>query len=146
MQRTASDLSARIVAGSPDAILYADRSGLIRLWNAAAERMFGYSPAEALGQSLDLIIPAGLRERHWDGWRRVLETGTSGYDSALLSVPAQHKSGRRISCEFSIVMIKDEVGRLNGFASIMRDVTSRWEREKELKARLAALEEQRNQL
>src|SRR5450631_4277802 len=86
-------LNSTIVAESCDAIMYSDRSGIIRLWNSGAERMFGYSAEEALGQSLDLIIPENLRGRHWDGYYRVMESGSSRYSSEMLSAPALRKDG-----------------------------------------------------
>ena len=133
-------LASYIVAASSDAIMFSDRDGIIRLWNSGAEKMFGFSSAEALGQSLDLIIPENLRGRHWDGYGRVMESGTSRYSTDLLSAPALKKDGTRISTEFSMVMVKDDAGRMLGVAAIIRDVTARWQREKELKERLKALE------
>jgi len=130
-----------IIDQAPDAILYADREGIIRLWNRGAELLFGYSAAEALGQSLDLIIPERLRGRHWDGYHRVMASGETRYGTDLLSVPAQHRDGRRLSCEFSIVMLKDKEGKVLGIASLMRDATARWQKEKEQLARIAELEQ-----
>ena len=139
---TASEerLAGTIVAASSDAIMFADRDGIIRLWNSGAEKMFGYSAEEALGQSLDLIIPDNLRGRHWDGYGRVMKDGSSRYSTDLLSAPALRKNGTRISTEFSMVMVKDDAGQMLGVAAIMRDVTARWQREKELKERLRILE------
>lgn len=134
-------ISRQILSQAPDAILFSDREGIIRLWNRGAELIFGFSAAEALGQSLDLIIPERLREVHWQGYRRVMTTGESRYGTKLLAVPALHKDGRELSCEFSIVMLKNSQGELSGIASIMRDVTERWQREKDLKKRLATLEQ-----
>ena len=88
-------LTGAIVAASSDAIMFADREGIIRLWNSGAEKMFGFSAAEALGQSLDLIIPENLRGRHWDGYGRVMESGSSRYSTDLLSTPALRKDGTR---------------------------------------------------
>lgn len=133
-------LVSSIVAASSDAIMFSDRKGIIRLWNSGAEKMFGFSSEEALGQSLDLIIPENLRGRHWDGYGRVMESGTSRYSTDLLSAPALRKDGTRISTEFSMVMVKDDAGRMLGVAAIIRDVTARWQREKELKERIKALE------
>lgn len=133
-------LYQQIIDQAPDAVLYADREGLIRLWNRGAELIFGYTPAEALGQSLDLIIPERLRGRHWEGYHRVMATGQSRYGTDLLSVPAQHKDGRQLSTAFSIVMVKDDAGEPLGVAAILRDVTGAWQREKELKERIAALQ------
>lgn len=135
-------LEHQIVVGSPDAILYAERDGLIRYWNAGAERIFGFSAAEALGQSLDIIVPERLRARHWEGWDHVLETGVTRYGSGdTLSVPATRKDGSTLSVDFTIQMVRDEGGRILGFAAILRDVTARVEREKVLKAKVRALEQ-----
>src|SRR5262249_28160193 len=107
--------------------------------NAGAERIFGYAAAEALGQSLDLIIPERLRARHWEGFRRVMQTGKSRYDAGdLLAVPAQRKGGTRISVEFTIVPLRDDAGRMLGMAAIRRDVTERFNELKALKEQLAA--------
>lgn len=129
-----------VLEQAPDAILFSDAEGFIRIWNRGAEMMFGYSAEEALGQSLDLIIPERLRNRHWEGYHQVMATGQTRYGKDLLSVPALHRSGQQLSCEFSIVMLKNEAGDLIGVGSIMRDVTARWAKEKELKERIAALE------
>lgn len=135
-------LEHQMVAGSPDAILYADRDGLIRYWNAGAERIFGFPAAEALGQSLDIIVPERLRARHWEGWDRVLETGVTRYGGGdTLSVPATRKDGSTLSVDFTIQMVRDEGGRILGFAAILRDVTARFEREKALKAKVRDLEQ-----
>jgi PAS domain S-box-containing protein len=131
-----------IVSASADAVVAADRSGIIRLWNPGAERIFGHRAGEAVGQSLDLIIPERLRTAHWEGWRRVVETGRSRYgDGDLLSVPAIRKDGERISVEFTIVPLKDETGGLVGMAALMRDVTKRFEEMKALRRQLAAAAE-----
>src|SRR3989339_98009 len=133
-------LCRRIVAESRDAIIFADREGLIRLWNVGAEAMFGYRAAEMEGQSLDRIIPEALRARHNEGFRRVMAKGESRYAADLLAVPGLKKDGARISLEFTITLIKNDAGEVLGAAAIIRDVTARWERERELKKRLAALE------
>jgi PAS domain S-box-containing protein len=133
-------LCSKIIGESGDAIMFSDRQGIIRLWNRGAERMFGYSAAEALGQSLDLIIPENLRGRHWDGYFRVMESGESHYSVDLLSAPALRKDGTRLSTEFSMVMVKGDDGKVLGVAAIIRDVSARWQREKELKERVKELE------
>jgi PAS domain S-box-containing protein len=129
-----------LVAESRDAIIFADKDGLIRLWNAGAEVMFGYRAAEMEGQSLDLIIPDPLRARHNEGFRRVMASGESRYAADLLAVPGLKRDGSRISLEFTITLIQDDEGQVLGAAAIMRDVTRRWQREQDLKKRLAALE------
>lgn len=133
-------LCQQIVDHTTDAIIVADRDGIIRLWNTAAETMFGYQADEALGQSLDLIMPESLRERHWAGYRRAIATGTSRYSRALLTVPALRKDGTRISLEFTIAILRDATGEILGPAAIIRDVTARWQRDKDIRERLTALE------
>ena len=137
---SAEQLSRRIIADSNDAIMFSDRKGIISLWNRGAERMFGYTESEALGQSLDLIIPENLRGRHWEGYYRVMESGESHYSVDLLSAPALRKDGTRISTEFSMVLVKGDDGKVLGVAAIIRDVSARWQREKELKERIKVLE------
>jgi PAS domain S-box-containing protein len=129
-----------IVENAPDAMIFADREGIIRLWNAGAEALFGYSASEALGKTLDIIIPENLRARHWEGYERTMATGETKYGKDLLAVPGIRKDGSRISLEFSIMLLRDEKGEPLGPVAILRDVTARWKKEKELKERLAALE------
>lgn len=133
-------LYRRIVEDSPVAMLYADRDGMIRLWNAGAEAMFGYTAAEALGQSLDLIVPERQRPRHWEGWTRVMASGVTKYGRDALAVPALKKDGSRISIEFHIVLLRAPTGGVEGAAALIQDVTARWQQQKEIKARLAELE------
>jgi len=133
-------LYQRIVEDSPLAMLYADREGKIRLWNSGAEAMFGYTAQEALGQSLDLIVPEKQRPRHWEGWERVMATGVTKYGRDVLAVPALKKDGSRISIEFNVVLLRAPAGELVGVAALVQDVTARFQQQKELRARLAALE------
>jgi PAS domain S-box-containing protein len=143
MQIDADTLLCRqIVERAQDAVIFSDREGLIRLWNSGAERTFGYPAAEALGRTLDIIVPEQLRERHWQGYRKVMSIGRSRYESDLLAVPAIRKDGRRISVEFTLVPIYDVGGQMDGIAAIIRDVTERWNQEKATKQRLAQLENQ----
>ena len=121
---------ARIVADMPEAVIVSDRTGIITFWNRGAEAMFGHSAGEVVGQSLDLIIPERFRARHWEGYRTVMSTGVTRYGTDLLAVPAIRKDGRRISIEFSIVLLREDGGEVAGAAAIMRDVTARWERER----------------
>jgi len=121
-----------------DAIIAADRDGIICFWNPGAERMFGHLSGEAIGRSLDLIIPERLRQRHWDGFRQTMETGRSRYgDGDLLSVPALRKDGTTISVEFTIVLLKSEPVGVRGIVAIMRDVTQRFEEMRQLRRKLA---------
>jgi len=133
-------LCQRIVEGSQVAIIFADLEGRIRFWNSGAEIMFGYGAEETLGQSLDLIVPERQRARHWEGYHKVMDTGVTKYGRDLLAVPAMTKDGRRISVEFSIALLRGTSGEILGAAAIMLDVTARWQKQKELRERLTALE------
>ena len=135
------ELAVRILDGSPDAVLICDRAGIVRYWNAAAERVFGFSVTEVVGTTLDLIIPERLRVRHWAGWEAVMTTGVTRYgEGQLLAVPALHKNGRQISIEFSIQLLKDADGQIEWVVAIVRDVTERFLREKNLRAQLKAVQ------
>ena len=134
-------LCRQIVEGSPDAVVLGDAEGLIRLWNRGAEAIFGFTAAEAVGRSMDLIIPERLRGRPWDGYRKTMATGQSRYGSGdLLAVPAVTKDGRSISIEFTIQLLRAPGGELLGPVAIIRDVTKRFQREKELARRLKEAE------
>ena len=133
------DLDA-LVRAAGDAVVVADTDGLVRFWNPAAERIFGITETEALGQSLDLIIPEPFRARHWAGYREVMRTGVTRYGTDILRVPAMRKDGRRISIAFTVALLEDGGGRVTGIAAIMRDETKRWEEEQALRRRLAELE------
>jgi PAS domain S-box-containing protein len=133
-------LSQQIVEKTQDAIIFADREGIIRLWNQGAEIMFGYSAEEAIGQSLDLIVPERQRARHWEGYRKVMATGVTRYGLELLRVPAARRDKTRISLEFTIALLRNEAGEILGAAAILRDVTAHWHQDKALRERLAALE------
>ena len=130
----------QIFEESQDAILIADREGIIRYWNRGSERILGYSAAEAVGQSLDLFIPEKLQGRHWEGYHRVMASGETKYKTGLLTSPGICKDGSQVSLEFSMVLLRDATGTMQGCASIMRDMTERWLKEKELKQRLATCE------
>jgi PAS domain S-box-containing protein len=134
-------LSEQIVKKAADAIIFADAGGIIRLWNSGAEAIFGYPAEETLGKSLDLIVPEKLRKRHWDGYRKVMATGKTKYGKETLAVPAITKGDKRISIEFTIVLVTNDSGEPLGTAAIIRDVTERWLKEKELKKRLGELEQ-----
>ena len=133
-------LARQIVDQAADAIVFADRDGVIRLWNAGAETMFGYGVDEAVGQTLDLIIPERLRARHWTGFNNTMATGVTRYARQVLAVPAIRKDGTSISVEFTVALLHEASGALVGITAIIRDVTARWEEERALKKRLAALE------
>jgi len=137
---THQSLCEGIVDQSSVAIVFGDREGVIQLWNAGAETMFGWTAGEAIGKSMDMIIPEKHRPRHWEGYDRVMATGITKYGHSMLAVPALTKDGRRISVEFNVVLLKDAGGQVLGIAATMQDVTARWERDKAFHARLAELE------
>jgi PAS domain S-box-containing protein len=139
---TPEGICRRIVEATGDAILFCDREGKIRLWNAGAEATFGWSAGEAIGRSMDLIIPERLRGRHWEGWDKTMATGVTRYGRDLLAVPAVRKDGSPLSIEFTIQLVRDDQGAILGAAAIIRDVTARWNRDKELRKRLKDLESQ----
>src|SRR5882672_2732140 len=128
------------IQSAGDAIVAAGTDGTILLWNRAAERIFGYTEAEALGHSLDLIIPERLRHRHWEGYRQVMQTGHTRYGTEVLRVPAVHKDGRTLSIAFTVALLYTPDTQARVIAAIIRDETSRWKEERALRQRLAELE------
>ena len=133
-------LIERLAIDSPDAVVFADAAGKIRFWNRAATRIFGFEEAEALGQTLDLIVPERQRARHWEGYDRVMAGGASRYGVGdVLAVPAMRKDGNRISIEFMVLPVRDAMGAMLGIAAFLRDVTPRFEELRALRRELAAL-------
>lgn len=133
-----SALADAILASESDAVVATDQGGLITFWNPGAVRIFGFSERDALGQSLDLIIPENLRARHWEGYRQVMMTGESRYGRGdVLAVPALTKDGKCVSVEFTIVLLQDAAARPVGMAAIVRDVTKRFEELRALRRALA---------
>ncbi len=133
-------LYRKIVEDTQTAIVFADREGVVKFWNTGAESLFGYGKDEALGKSLDLIVPEKHRKAHWAGYHRVMETGHTAFAKETLKVPALRKDGSRISLEFTITIVRDEDGRTLGVAAVFNDVTERWQKEKALRERVTELE------
>ena len=125
-----------------DGVVISDAKGDIVFWNLAAERIFGYTASEALGKSLDIITPERFRARHWDGYKKSMETGKTRYGSSLLTVPALHKEDKALSIAFTVAMLTDENGRVEGIAAVVRDDTERFTEQRALKKRIAELEAQ----
>lgn len=133
-------LIASAILRGPDAIIVADRTGAVTFWNSGAERIFGFTSAEALGRSLDLIIPERLRNRHWIGWDAVMKSGHSRYgDGDLLAVPSLRSDGTPISVEFTIHPIQDEQGQMIGIAATLRDGTARFTEMRALRKQVGEL-------
>jgi PAS domain S-box-containing protein len=137
---TDADLAA-VVRGLSDAVVVADADGTITFWNDAAERLFGWPAPEALGQSLDLIIPERLRDRHWAGYRQVMGGGPGRHGAELLQVPALHRDGSQRSVAFTVTLLRrgGDV-RPVAIAAVLRDQTEQWQERRRLEARLAELE------
>lgn len=130
-----------LVAAIGDAVVISDADGRIVTWNPAAERIFGFSEAEALGETLDLITPERHRKRHWDGYAKTMRTGETRYGTSLLKVPALHKDGRALSIAFTVALLHGADGEVTGIAAIIRDETERFQEERNLRRRVAELEE-----
>lgn len=135
-------IAARLVTETEEAIIYATRDGIIRLWNGGSEKLFGYTAGEALGKSLDIIIPEKHRKAHWDGWDHVMESGETRYGSEPLNVPGVRADGSKMSLEFSITILKDDSGKIEVVAAFLRDVTANWDEKKALRIRIKELERQ----
>lgn len=131
---------AELVRGAGDAIMVCDAQGAIVLWNHAAERIFGHTQAEALGKSLDLIIPERQRQRHWDGYHQTMGTGITKYGADVLRVPALHKDGHTLSIAFTVSMLFTAERKVSGIVAIVRDETRRFAEERELRKRITELE------
>jgi PAS domain S-box-containing protein len=123
-----------------DAVVVADASGAITVWNPAAERLFGLTQAEALGNSLDLIIPERLRERHWAGYERTMTSGETRYAHDVLRVPAVHKDGRALSIAFTVGLLNGPQGTVTGIVAVIRDETQSFTEKRALLKRLAECE------
>ena len=130
----------QLVEGLGDAVVVCDAAGAIIVWNDAAVRMFGFTRDDALGQSLDLIIPERQRQRHWDGYNKSMATGETRYGSDVLRVPALHKDGRTLSIAFTVAMLYDDARKVTAIVAIVRDETVRWGEERQMRVRLAQLE------
>ncbi len=130
----------QLVEALGDAVIICDCDGVIRLWNAAAECLFGFTPTEALGSSLDLIIPERLRERHWAGYTKTVATGQTRYQHDVLRVPAVHKDGRPLSIAFTVGLLLGAQRTVTGLVAVIRDETKRFAEERDLRKRLAELE------
>ncbi len=124
---------AQLVQELADAVILCDPDGVIVYWNDAAERIFGWSAEQAIGESLDLIVPDKQRPAHWEGYRRVMATGVTRYGDDLLRVPSLHADGQRRSIAFTVTLVKDAAGAVTGIAAVVRDETQRWAEERELR-------------
>lgn len=138
---TNSTQRERLFEQAPDAIIFADHDGVIREWNAAAERIFGHAAADALGQSLDLIIPEQFRDAHWRGYHRAVASGKTKYVGQALPTRSERRDGATIYVELTFAILHDEGGSAVGAIAHARDISERWAAEREQRRRLRELEE-----
>lgn len=134
--------TAALVGAIGDAVVVCNAKGEVTLWNAAAERMFGFTAAEAMAQSMDMIIPERLRKRHWDGYHKTMETGVTRYGNDVLRVPAVNKAGEAMSIAFTVAMLYTPQRKVDAIVAVIRDETSRFKEERALRTRVAELEVQ----
>jgi len=129
----------QLVEAIGDAIIVCDGKGFIRFWSPSAERLFGYSSGEAVGKTLDIIIPERLRERHWVGYDKTMATGVTRYAHDVLQVPATHKDGHVVSIAFTVGLLRGPQDKVEGIVAVIRDDTARFTEVKELRKQLADL-------
>jgi len=130
----------QLVHAIGDGVIVCDAAGAITFWNAAATRIFGFGESEAIGQSLDLIIPQRQRDRHWDGYHKTMATGQTRYGNDVLRVPALHKEGKPLSIAFTVAILRALDGSVSSIVAVVRDETERWSEERKLRARVAQLD------
>src|SRR6478609_3535297 len=131
---------SELVESIGDAVIASDAAGAINLWNPAATRMFGYTEAEALGKSLDIIIPQRQQQRHWDGYNKTMETGITRYGNDVLRVPAVHKDGHTLSIAFTVALLHTPDGKVSSIVAVVRDESAKFAEDRALKKRLTELE------
>ena len=129
-----------LVTGVGDGVMAANAQGLITLWNPACTRLFGFTEAEALGKSLDLIIPQRQQKPHWEGYDKTMETGITKYGNDVLRVPAVHKDGHTLSIAFTVSMLHNPDGSVSAIVAVIRDESVKFAQERALKKRITELE------
>ena len=130
----------QLVEAMGDGVVVCDAGGAIVGWNAAATRIFGFTKDDAMGKSLDMIIPERQRQRHWDGYHKTMDTGVTRYGSDLLRVPALHKEGKPLSIAFTVALLHAPDGKVSAIVAVVRDETTRWNDERALRSRIKELE------
>lgn len=135
-------IAALLVAQAPDAMIFAGTDGIIQVWNTAATELFGFPAEKAIGQNLDIIIPESFRERHWTGFDRALAAGESKYRGQSLPTRAMRAGGEQFYVELSFAIIKDASGTVVGALANARDITERFENDRQQRRRLRELEAQ----
>ena len=130
----------QLVESAADAIMACDAAGKITLWNAASTRMFGFTGTEAMGQSLDIIIPQRQQARHWEGYHVTMASGVTKYGASVLRVPAVHKDGHTLSIAFTVSLMHDAAGNVSAIVAIVRDESVKFAEERALRKRITELE------
>lgn len=139
-------LSETLLRQAPDAVIFADNDGTIGAWNPAAERIFGFTKAEAVGQSLDIIVPERFRDAHWKGYRRALAEGRTKYSGQALPTRSTRQDGETIYVELTFAIVHGTSGAVIGALAHARDITERWGREREQRQRLQEAERELREL
>jgi PAS domain S-box-containing protein len=129
-----------LVESVGDAVMACDAAGAITLWNPACERMFGFTPLDAMGKSLDLIIPQRQQQRHWDGYHKTMQTGITKYGNDVLRVPGMHKDGHTLSIAFTVSVLYSPDGKVSHIVAVVRDESARFTEDRNLRKRLMELE------
>lgn len=137
---TPADLPRALIEHLADAVIFADCAGLIRVWNAGAEAVFGYPADEVLGQRLDLIIPERLRAAHWTAFDAAIATGKMKHGRESMTTRSMHKDGSDLYVDLSFALVRDDDGHILGAVAVARDITARYQAEKQTRRRLAELE------
>jgi PAS domain S-box-containing protein len=135
------ELAVALVERSPDAMIFAGLDGMIGAWNPAAEHIFGHTAAEAMGQSLDLIIPERFRSAHWTAYDKALESGKTKTDGTPTMTQATHKNGETIYIEVGFRLVYGADGKPMGAMASAREATQRFQREREMRRELKELRE-----
>ena len=138
-----SRLSDAILAQVPEAIIFADCDGLIRLWNRGAELLFGFAAVDVIGASLDIIIPERLRQAHWEGFHRAVASGDTRSGNSVRTTRAVHQSGGKLYVDLSFAVVRDDSGSVIGSVAVGRECSARHAADKALRERLAELERSR---
>jgi PAS domain S-box-containing protein len=139
---TATSVDAQLILDQdPDAVIFAGTDGVIQYWNAAAERIFGFATADAVGQDLNIIIPESFQERHWTGYDRALAAGETKYRGQSLPTKARKADGTEFYVELSFEIVKDASGTVIGAMATARDITERFERDRQMRRELRELKE-----
>ena len=133
-------LCKAIVEQAPEALIFVDTAGMIRIWNGGAEAVFGFPAAEVLGASLDVIIPERFRRAHWAGFQRAIERGRTQHGNQVRTTRAVHKDGRKLYVDLSFSVITAPGGAVLGSLGVGRDCSARYLAETEQRGRVAALE------